>query len=177
MTVQSIKGVGICALLDKVGDHAFAVALECAERHGVRLDIFFFPSSPYAGHEPRGRRGEKAQISPQEAIEIEKQVRLYYDERLGDYLNAGFRLCLGDEDPELRRCLLFRKDYDVLVLPSPTHGCMFGTRPIEEFAQSMPCPVILVGPDTEDELRVNSAARPLLSAILPPGMRWREIEP
>lgn len=32
MTLQSIKGVGFCALANEVGDRAFAVALECAIR-------------------------------------------------------------------------------------------------------------------------------------------------
>lgn len=175
MTVQSIKGVGYCALMTEVGDRALAVALECAQRHEVRLDIFFFPTSSFDAHDSRGRHGETAHLSSHDVIELERQTRLYYDERLGDYLNVGFRFCLGDEDPELRRCLLYRKDYDVLVLPCPTLDCSFGGRPVLAFAQHMPCPVILVGPEDQGQLLVNSAAQPLLSVIMPPGTRWAEI--
>ena len=69
---------------------------------------------------------------------MEKEVRFYYDEMLGDFVNVGFRLCEGDEDPELRRCLLIRREYDVLVLAYEGHHCHFGVRSIEEFAESMP---------------------------------------
>jgi hypothetical protein len=89
---------------------------------------------------------------------MEKDVRLYYDELLGDFVNVGFRLCEGDEDPELRHCLLIRKEYDVLVLPYEGYHCKFGTRSIEEFAESMPCPTVLVGPESPGQFFVNTAA-------------------
>jgi hypothetical protein len=60
-------------------------------------------------------------MSEKEEIDLERSIRLYYDDRLGDYVNVGFRLCEGDEDPELRRCLLVRQDYDILVLPPCQH--------------------------------------------------------
>ena len=173
MTEQGIKGVGLCASLTQVGDWALAVALECAQRHRVQLDIFFFPSSPYDAHAPRGRFGESAPLSHRDSIELERQMRLYYDSRLGDYLDVGFRLCPGDEDPELRRCLLFRKEFDILVLPYPERGCLFGSLSLEAFAESLPCPVILVGPESEDEFWLNTAARPLAARVLPDGARWR----
>jgi hypothetical protein len=175
MTAQGIRGVGFCAECNEVGDWALAVALECARRHQVRLDIFFFPSSPFEPHPPRGRRGERSLLGHFESIELERRMRLYYDERLGDYLEVGFRLCEGDEDPELRRCLLVRKEYDVLVLPYPSYGCGFDATPLVDFAHSMPCPVILVGPDRPDQLWLNSPARPLASTILATGITWREI--
>jgi hypothetical protein len=175
MTVQDIRGVGMCASLTQVGDWALAAALECARRHRVQLDIFFFPSSPFDAHPPRGRFGESAPLSHRESIELERRMRLYYDTRLGDYLDVGFRLCPGDEDPELRRCLLFRREFDILVLPYPERGCLFGSAPLEEFAESLPCPVILVGPTSEDEFRLNSAARPLAARLLPAGARWRRL--
>jgi hypothetical protein len=175
MTVQGIRGVGFCAELSDVGDWALGVALECARRNAVQLDIFFFPCSPFEPHATRGRRGESAHLSTSDMIELERQMRLYYDERLGDYLEVGFRLCVGDEDPELRRCLLVRKDYDVLVIPYPSVGCRFGGTPLVDFAHSMPCPVVLVGPDRPDQRWLNSAARPLASTILSAGGTWREV--
>jgi hypothetical protein len=95
--------------------------------------------------------------------------------RLGDYLAVGFRLCAGDEAPELRRCLLFRKEYDVLVLPYPERGCIFGRLPLVDFAESMPCPVILVGPTHPAELWLNSPARLLVAAILPEDASWTSL--
>jgi hypothetical protein len=175
MTVQDIKGVGMCALTSPVGDQALEVALECARRHAVQLDIFFFPSSPFEPHPSRGRHGEGATLTRQQVVELERQIRLYYDSRLGDYLEVGFRLCAGDEDPELRRCLRVRREFDVLVLPYPEAGCTFGGEPIGDFADSLPCPVILVGSGGLHDLWLNSAARPLADSILPAGSRWSQL--
>lgn len=175
MTVQEIKGIGFCALPTEVGDRALSVALDCARRYEVQLDIFFFPSSPFEPHASRGRYGENASLTHRESVELERQIRLYYDSRLGDYLDVGFRLCAGDEDPELRRCLLFRKEYDVLVLPFPEHDCCFGNVPLVEFAESLPCPVILVGPETSTTPWLNPAARPLAAGLLGEGATWSEL--
>jgi hypothetical protein len=54
---------------------------------------------------------------------------------------------------------LIRKDYDVLVLAYEHRGCLFGERPIEEFVDRMPCPIVLVGPDRKDEVYLNTPAR------------------
>jgi hypothetical protein len=144
--------------MTRSGDWAFDYSLDLAARHDVRLDIFFFPTPPSRPHAPRGRHGELAELSDEQKIQMEKDVRFYYDEMLGDFVNVGFRLCEGDEDPELRHCLLIRKEYDVLVLAYEGYHCKFGTRSIEEFAESMPCPTVLVGPESAGQFFVNSAA-------------------
>ncbi|NJN63879.1 MAG: hypothetical protein HC882_02695 [Acidobacteria bacterium] len=140
------------------GDWAFNLALDLAVAHGVRLDIFFFPVPPSQPHTARGRHGELAELPADKKVELERDVRLYYDQLLGEYLNVGFRLCEGDEEPELRRCLLIRQEYDVLVLPYEGYRCHFGSRTIEAFAESMPCPTLLVGPERADQIFLNSAA-------------------
>ena len=159
MTVKRLSGVGYCARLSPVGDWAFGYALRLAQRQDVRLNIFFFPTAPCKAHTGRGRHGERLRVGEEEEIELERWVRLYYDDRLGDFVNVGFRLCEGDEEPELLRCLLIRKDYDVLVLAYERRGCPFGRRPIEEFAQHMACPIVLVGPDRSDQYYLNTPAR------------------
>lgn len=159
MTVRRLNGIGYCARISRVGDWAFQFALALARRNDVRLNIFFFPGPLCYPHASRGRRGERSRMSEQEKIDLEREIRLYYDDRLGDYDNVGFRLCEGDEDPELRRCLIVRKDYDILVLAYEGYGCTFGQRPIESFAESMPCPTVLVGPERQRQFHYNSAAR------------------
>jgi len=158
MTMQSIRGVGYCARMSEVGDWAFNVSLDLAVRHDVRLDVFFFPVAPSQPHAPRGRRGELAAPSPDRQVALERDVRFYYDQLLGEFVNVGFRLCEGDEEPELRRCLLVRKEYDVLVLAYEGYRCRFGQKTIEEFAESMPCPTMLVGPERPEQVFLNSAA-------------------
>jgi hypothetical protein len=159
MTVKRLTGVGYCARLSRVGDWAFEFAFALARRHDIRLNIFFFPDPLCRMHASRGRHGERLLMGEKEKIDLERRVRLYYDDRLGDFVNVGFRLCEGDEDPELRRCLLIRKDYDVLVLAYERRGCTFGERPIEEFAERMACPTVLVGPGQSDESYLNTPAR------------------
>ena len=158
MTVQAIRGVGYCARMNAAGDWAFNFALDLAVRHNVRLDVFFFPVPPSEPHAPRGRKGETAGLSDSQRIALERDVRLYYDQLLGDFVNVGFRLCEGDEEPELQRCLLLRREYDVLVLGYEGVRSPFGSRTIEEFAARMPCPAVLVGPDRPDQLFLNTPA-------------------
>lgn len=158
MTRQSIRGIGYCARMTRAGDWAFEFAFHLARSRGVRLNIFFFPSPPCQAHAPRGRRGERAGLSGDTMIALERETRLYYDERLGDFVDVGFRLCEGDEDPELRRCLIVKRDYDVLVLPYEGYRCRFGERTIEAFAEAMPCPAVLVGPERPDQIFLNQAA-------------------
>ena len=151
-----LRGVGYCAHLSRIGDWAFEFALDLARRHGVRLNIFGFPGPTDRSHLSRGRRGEWSTESEQRLVDAEREMRLYYDERLGDFVDVGFRLCQGDAGPELRDCLLLRNEYDVLVLPYQAYGCRFGQRKIESIALYLPCPVFLVGPDRPDQVHVNT---------------------
>lgn len=64
----------------------------------------------------------------------------------------------------------------MLVLPCPEQGCRFGGTPFVDFAESLPCPVILVGPGHPGKLRLNSPACPLASTILPVDASWTELE-
>lgn len=175
MTVQGIRGVGYCARMTRAGDWAFDYALDLAVHHDVRLDIFFFPSPPGRPHQPRGRRGELGDLSNDRKIEMEKNVRLYYDQLLGDVVNVGFRLCEGDEEPELRRCLLVRKEYDVLVLAYEGYRCHLGSKTIEDFAESMPCPAVLVGPERPEQFFVNTAAKPWIERLSLKGRDWHHL--
>ena len=176
MTVKGIHGVGYCARMTRTGDWAFDYALDLALFHDVRLDIFFFPTPPCRPHESRGRRGELAGIPEEKKVQMEKDVRLYYDQLLGEFVNVGFRLCEGDEEPELRRCLLVRKEYDVLVLPYEGYRCGFGSKTIEEFAESMACPVVLVGPERPSQFFVNTAARPWIERLNLQGRDWHHLD-
>jgi hypothetical protein len=175
MTRQAIRGVGYCARKTRAGDWAFRYALDLAVKQGVALNIFFFPTPPCLHHMSRGRRGELGRLPPQRAVELEREIRLYYDPLLGEYENVGFRLCEGDEDPELRHCLLIKKDYDVLVLAYEGYRCKFGNRSIEEFAQSMACPAILVGPEHRDQFFVNSSAELWLDSLSLVGRDWARV--
>jgi hypothetical protein len=172
MTRQSMRGVGYCARMTPAGDWAFEYAFDLAVAHGVRLNIFFFPSSPFRPHHPRGRRGEHARLSVEQMIALEREARFYYDPLLADYVDVGFRLCEGDEDPELRRCLIMERDFDILVLAYEGHRCRFGGRTVEEFAEAMPCPAVLVGPERSGQVFLNSAAELWIDELGLTSRRW-----
>ena len=114
MTTQSLKAIGLCAHYSPVGDRAMRYALALARKYGIQLNIFTFLHSPWRG----GVRG--AEMDPEEhqrrVIKADRRLREYYENRLGDYLEVGFRVCEGRENVELRRCLK-RKEYDLLVVP------------------------------------------------------------
>lgn len=156
MAIPTFNAVGFCAHYSKEGDWAFDYALRLTQTHRIQLNVFHFLNDPYnAAHD------SIASLSDAErdrlAIEREKELRLYYDKRAGDYLDVGFRLCEHTEWVELHRCLLVR-EFQVLVLGYVGAGVHFGKKPIEEFAESFICPVVLVGPDRRDQYHLNSRA-------------------
>jgi hypothetical protein len=156
MTVLRIDAVGFCAHYSDVGDWAFDYALALARRWSVPLKVFHFLSDPYDPTDDAAARlsaTERAEL----ALKLERDLRMYYDERAGNYLDVGFRLCEDPEWTELHRCLLIR-EFQVLVLGYVTPEATFSGRPIMDFATSFVSPVVLVGPYHRKQLRFNSQA-------------------
>jgi hypothetical protein len=156
MTRQGLYAVGFCAHYSQPGDWAFDYALKLSQTNNLQLNVFHFLENPYDPSDNSGEnlsREEQAKI----AIERERELRLYYDQRAGDYLNVGFRFCEDNEWTELHRCLLVR-EFQVLVLANISHGAVFAGKPIEQFAHAFVSPVVLVGPDRPDQFMLNSRA-------------------
>ena len=163
MAIATLNAVGFCAHYSDQGDWAFDYALRLSREHSLQLNVFHFLSDPYNPDDTAVddlSDEDRARL----AIEREKELRLYYDHRAGDYLNVGFRLCEHAEWVELHRCLVVR-EFQVLVLGYTASGTMFGRRPLEEFADVFICPVVLVGPDRPDEFRLNSRAEMIVSKL------------
>jgi hypothetical protein len=163
MAIPTLNAVGFCAHYSDPGDWAFDYALRLARLHQVRLNVFHFLTDPYDpsdSHAASLSGAERAAL----AIERERDLRLYYDLRAGDYLDVGFRLCEHTEWVELHRCLVVR-EFQVLVLAHIREGATFGRHRIEEFAESFICPVILVGPQRPDQIRLNSPARLIVDKL------------
>jgi hypothetical protein len=175
------KGVGICALFSPQGDWAFDYALALARHHSTGLYIFHFLSSPYmlrrdvvfvdAEHKVTGR------VTPELIVQKDREFRERFEERLGDYVNVGFRLCEGNSEVELRKC--FRKmQYEVLVVGYEGRGAHFGDQStVEEFAEKFKGPVVLVGPDASDAFHFNKAATGRLGDLMLGGGTWTPIRP
>jgi hypothetical protein len=155
MTVPAIRAVGFCPHRpSQQGQWAFEYALSLARSNGLQLDVLLFLADPFAfPREPAAPREKRRAL----AVELEREARLHFEDKLGDFLDVGFRVCEGDEWHELHRCLS-RHEFQVLVLPYPHRGAVFGGVPIERFAEALVCPVVLVGPSARDEFRLNSPA-------------------
>ena len=157
MTTTAIQSVGFCAHYSPQGDWAFEYALGLSRSRNLQLNVFHFLADPY---DPSDREAER--MAPPErnrlAIERERELRLYYDSKLGDWVRVGFRLCEDREWLDLHRCLT-RREFQVLVLGRPDYGVSFAGKPLEEFADTFVCPVVLIGPSSPTEFRLNSPAR------------------
>ena len=117
MAIPTLNAVGFCAHYSEQGDWAFDYALDLSRRHGIQLNVFHFLSDPYDPdsyppiHLPRKELSELI-------VEKERELRMYYDDRAGDYLDVGFRLCENNEWLELHRCLV-DQEFQILVLGNP----------------------------------------------------------
>jgi hypothetical protein len=152
VTTIAVKDVGFCAHFSRQGDWAFEFALSLARRLGHRLNIFYFPRLDWpSASRPAGRLDED------ELVALDRLVREYYDDKLGDFVEAGFRVCEDFVATELRRCL-FRREYQVMVLGYPGHGATFGNDSIEAFAYRFNGPIVLVGPNRPNQLYLNPPA-------------------
>jgi len=174
MAIPTLNAVGFCAHYSKQGDWAFSYALGLSRKHSIKLNVFHFLEDPYAPNYTIARHGSKEE-HVKLVIERERELRLYYDRLAGDYLDVGFRLCEDKEWTELHRCLLIR-EFQVLVLGYPNHRATFADKPIEEFANSFICPVVLVGPDRPDQYKLNDPAALMVSKLDLPVGSWNMIE-
>ena len=156
MTIPTLNAVGFCAHYSEPGDWAFDFALGLSRMHGIQLNVFHFLADPYDPTDAPPTFLSRQELKSL-VVERERELRMYYDERAGDYLEVGFRLCEDNEWLELHRCLVDR-EFQILVLAHLGPDAMFASKPLEEFADSFVCPVVLVGPDHPRQFRLNSAA-------------------
>jgi hypothetical protein len=173
MAIPTLRAVGFCAHYSPEGDWAFDYALRLSRAHALQLNVFHFLTDPYNPNDNTKDRltaEEKAKL----AIERERELRLYYDQRAGDYLEVGFRLCEDNEWTELHRCLVIR-EFQILVLGYVGAQAMFAGKPIKEFADSFVCPLILVGPDHPDQYQLNSRAALISRRLILPEGAWHTI--
>jgi hypothetical protein len=168
MTTLSIEAFGLCAHDSAQGDWAFEFAFALARRRQVQLNIFHFLADPFDQSDRTGHDlplAERARL----IIERERALRFRYEDRLGDYLRVGFRVCEESEWRELHRCLT-KREFQVLVLPCPRHGSSFGGRPLEQFVEAFVCPTVVVGPESPYTLCLNRPAAHVVDQLgLGPG--------
>ncbi|MDA8405368.1 MAG: universal stress protein [Deltaproteobacteria bacterium] len=174
-----MNGIGLCATFSRQGDWAFDYALNLARKHQTRLNIFHFLESPYTLRRDvvfvDADKTRTEIVTPELIAQKDKELRMGFDSRLGDYVDVGFRLCEGIDEVELKKC--FKKgDYEVLVIGYQTRGAEFGgTTTIEEFSWKFHGPVVLVGPEAPDMFYINEASKNILDQLNLPDGKWRMI--
>ena len=174
MAIPTFNAVGFCAHYSNQGDWAFDVALEISKVHSVKLNVFYFLNDPFDPNDVRMQDLSRSEIE-QLAVREEKKLRLYYDQRAGEYLDVGFRVCYDNSWTELHRCLIIR-EFQLLVLGYAEKGAIFAGKPIKEFADHFISPVILVGPDSPKQLLFNSRATFLASNLGLNKEKWQNSE-
>jgi hypothetical protein len=157
MTVARLEAVGYCAHYSRQGDWAFDFAFDLCRRQALQLNVFHFMVDPFDAGDRTGQDLDRVQRA-RLAVDLERELRFYYEPKLGDWVDVGFRLCADPEWTELHRCLT-RREFQLLVLPWPAEDARFAGKPIDEFAEAFVCPVVLVGPSSAREIHVNRPAR------------------
>jgi hypothetical protein len=161
-----MDSIGLVAHFSPQGDWAFETALKMATAQNVQLNVFHFAESPYEA--PVGVApvvSASKDIDEAVCARLDRELRERYDERLGDFVDVGFRVCdSGRHNLELRRCLK-KKEYQILVIPYLEEGCSFGNMPIEEFAYRFGAPVMLVGPGHPEQRQVNGQGAMFLKTL------------
>ena len=173
MTIPTLNAVGFCAHYSTPGDWAFDYALTLSRAHRVQLNVFHFLTDPY-DRDAVVLTGFSREALAELVVRKERELRMYYDERAGDYLDVGFRLCEDNSWRELHRCLVLR-EFQILVLGYVAPDAYFARKPIEEFADSFVCPVVLVGPDRPGQFHLNGAAALVRDKLQLPEGAWERI--
>jgi len=173
-----MKRVGLCSHYSKIGDWAFDYAFLLSRTQNLHLNIFHWLESPFRIRRDivytNESKTKTIQVNEILLIKKEKELREYYDEKLADFVEVGFRLCVGNEDVELRRCL-HRNEFDVLIMGYLERGVIFGEKTIEDFANHFSSPIVLVGPNRADSFYLNEKASRMAGDLMLPEGRWQQI--
>jgi hypothetical protein len=166
MTTVRIEKVGLIAHYSRQGDWAFQLAYKMARANNYQLNIFYFLDTSFQTPYNRDPNKTPAQMMTEQGLIAEdRKLREYYDESLGDYVKVGFRVCTSVRySHELRECLK-KKDFQLLVVPYPEFDVTFGGMPLTEFAWRFNAPVILVGPQWDEQYYLNPPAQVLSHSI------------
>ena len=176
MTTPRIKKIGLVYDFSQPGDWALSAALHLGRARRSALNVYYFLESPYrVAYEVAPAELPNTKYDSATLVQKERELREHFEERLGDFEEVRYRICeSGRHNKELRRCLLHR-EYQLLIIPYLREGVCFGNMPIEEFAYRFAAPVMLVGPEQEDQVRLNPFATVMHASRRLVFQPWRPI--
>jgi hypothetical protein len=159
MTTPKVESIGLIAHYSDQGDWAFEAALGMARKRPARLNVFHFLESPY--DVPVDRTPASIPVREYDdsfLVRKDRELRERWEDRLGDFVEIGYRVCDNvRHNLELRRCLM-KKEYQILIVPYTSADATFGNLPIEEFAFRYTAPMMLVGPESPGQCVLNPPA-------------------
>ncbi len=150
--------IGLVAHYSDQGDWAFKEAFELAKRKELQLNVFCFSETTY--NKPFDLEQKKSEDVKMKEILFaeERKLREYYDDMLDDYVNVGFKLCTRTmHNFELKSCMI-KNEFQILVIPFIDYDMKMDDTPIKDFAGSFGAPIILIGPEREDQYFINYPA-------------------
>lgn len=175
--------IGFCTHFTETDEWAFEYALRLARGRGWQLNICHWLYSPYLLRrdliaDDLFHPEKTTAVNPSLLVKLERQLREYYESRLGDFTDVAFKLCEGQYQVELVRC--FRKNLlDLVVIgyqavDDETHST---AQTLEEFALHVPFPLIVVGKDGPHNYLLNEKAREVLDDLDLPDSSWSFLQP
>ena len=177
-----MKNIGLCTHFSKTDEWAFAYAFNLARTQHLHLNICHWLESPYQlrrdiVYNDLFATQETVPITPAILTKFERQLREYYEPRLGDFTEVGFKLCEGAYQVELIRC--FRQHFlDLVVIgyQEPNPEASSSEQPLEIFALNLPYPIVIVGADGPDSFLLNAKAFELRQQLALPEGSWQVLE-
>lgn len=172
--------LGLCTHFSETDEWAFDYAIRLVQKHAWQLNICHWLHSPFllrrdVVDDDLFHPTQTQVITPDLLTKLEYQLRSYYDAKLGDYTQVAFKLCEGQYQVELARCL-HKHQLDLVVMGYQLDDDETGTQPLEEFASKLPYPLILIGKDGPDSFLLNQKAVEWIDQLDLAGQRWMVLE-
>ena len=175
--------MGLCTHFSQADEWAFDYAFDLVQKKNWQLNICHWLRSPYLLRRDMiqdnlFQPGEPQPITQGLLNKLELQLREYYDPKLGDFTNVAFKLCEGLYQVELVRCLRDNQlDAVVMGYQSVEDELGPGAQSLEEFAQKLPYPLIIVGRDGPGSFLLNPKAMTWLDQLDIPEHAYTVLEP
>lgn len=176
-----MRTIGLCTHFSKTDEWAFDYAFKLAQTLGTQLNICHWLESPYTirrdiVYDDLFEPTQIVTVTPELLNRLELQLREYYEPKLGDFTEVGFKLCEGAYRVELLRC--FRQDLLDLVVMGyqlPLEEAVVEDRSLEDFAASIDYPIVIVGLDGPESFLLNMKALEILHQLDLPEGSWKVI--
>ena len=175
--------IGLCTNFTQTDDWAFEYALGLAQKRDWQLNICHWLNSPYTL-----RRDVVADdlfapvrletVTPALLTRLELQLRQHFDPKLGDFTNVAFKLCEGQYQVELIRCMRNHLlDLVVMGYRQAANEAYEAWKPLPAFAANLAYPIILVGHDGPQSYLINAQALAWQDQLELPDGSWQILDP